>query len=298
VTPPSSTFFTAGPGWHWLVVLYFFVGGLAGGSYALGVLIDAFGTPADRRLARLAYYVALPAILVSGLLLIFDLTRPLRFWHMLIQSETLRPMFKYWSPMSIGAWALLIFGAFALVAFLSALAETGALRWSPLRALRAPHPAGVVIGGLGAIFGLYVAGYTGVLLAVTNRPIWSDTNLLGFLFVVSAASISAALLLMLGHALDVRAPGLWALERFGRWTVVLELLVLAAFLASLGAVFRVWLSWWGLALLVGVVLVGMLLPLLVETRSRWSVRIPVAAGLVLVGGFLLRVVIVFTSEAL
>jgi formate-dependent nitrite reductase membrane component NrfD len=164
--------------------------------------------------------------------------------------------------------------------------------------LRAPHPAGVVIGGLGAIFGLYVAGYTGVLLAVTNRPIWSDTNLLGFLFVVSAASISAALLLMLGHALDVRAPGLWALERFGRWTVVLELLVLAAFLASLGAVFRVWLSWWGLALLVGVVLVGMLLPLLVETRSRWSVRIPVAAGLVLVGGFLLRVVIVFTSEAL
>jgi hypothetical protein len=38
-------------------------------------------------------------------------------------------------------------------------------------------------------------GYTGVVLAVTNRPIWSDTPLLGMLFVVSAASISAALMI-------------------------------------------------------------------------------------------------------
>jgi len=36
-----------------------------------------------------------------GILLIVDLPRPLRFWHMLLQSQTLVPMLKWWSPMSI-----------------------------------------------------------------------------------------------------------------------------------------------------------------------------------------------------
>jgi formate-dependent nitrite reductase membrane component NrfD len=80
--------------------------------------------------------------------------------------------------------------------------------------------------------------------------------------------------------------------------LVLELLVLAAFLASLGAVFRVWLSWWGLALLLGVVVVGLLVPLFLEWRPRTLGRLttPVAAVLVLVGGLVLRMVIVLTSE--
>jgi formate-dependent nitrite reductase membrane component NrfD len=296
--PPSSTFFTAAPEWQWLVVLYFFVGGLAGGSYFLAVLIDLFGTPADRRLARYGYYVAFAGALASGILLTVDLTRPERFWHMLLQSETFAPMFKYWSPMSVGAWALLVFGGFTLLSLLGALAEAGTIRWREPAVLRPPGVVGTVIGVLGALVGLYVAGYTGVLLAVTNRPIWSDTPLLGLLFLVSAASISAALLLLLGHSLGVRTPGLGALERFDRWVIVLEFLVLVAFLASLGAVFRVWLSWWGVALLIGVILVGMLAPLALEWRGRWRASVPVAAALVLTGGFLLRVVIVFTSEGL
>ena len=68
---------------------------------------------------------------------------------------------------------------------------------------------------IGGIFGFYVAGYTGVLLAVTNRPIWSDTPLLGLLFVVSAASISAALMILLreeiqmDHARSCRRCSAW-----------------------------------------------------------------------------------------
>jgi formate-dependent nitrite reductase membrane component NrfD len=296
--PPSSTFYTASPEWHWLVILYFFVGGLAGGCYFLAVLIDLFGSVADRRLARLGYYVAFPAVLASGLLLTFDLTRPERFWHMLLESETFQPMFKPWSPMSLGAWALLVFGVFAFVGFLAALAEAGRLRWGFLGPLRPPRPLGTAMGVLGGLAALYVAGYTGVLLAVTNRPIWSDTPLLGMLFLVSAASISAALLLLLGHGVGASPLGLLALRRFDRWVLVLELIVLAAFLASLGAVFRVWLSWWGVLLLVGVVVVGLLAPLLLEWRPRARLGAPLAAGLVLIGGFLLRVVIVLTSEGL
>ena len=58
---------------------------------------------------------------------------------MLIESNTYRPMFKYWSPMSIGSWALLIFGLFALVSFLGALAEDNRLPGRPARKLRPPR---------------------------------------------------------------------------------------------------------------------------------------------------------------
>jgi formate-dependent nitrite reductase membrane component NrfD len=116
----SSTFFTASPQWHWLIITYFFIGGLAGGCYALAVLIDLFGRLADRPLARLGYYTAFPAIALSGLLLTLDLGRPERFWHMLIQSHTFQPMLKPYSPMSFGSWALLAFGGLALVSFLAA----------------------------------------------------------------------------------------------------------------------------------------------------------------------------------
>src|SRR5205085_8785862 len=38
--PPSSTWFSASPNWGWLIALYFFVGGLAGGCYFLAATID------------------------------------------------------------------------------------------------------------------------------------------------------------------------------------------------------------------------------------------------------------------
>ena len=71
---------------------------------------------ADRPLARLGYYLAFVGVLLSGLLLTIDLDRPLRFWHMLIQSNTGRPMFKPWVPMSAGSlgtavvWVVLVPG--------------------------------------------------------------------------------------------------------------------------------------------------------------------------------------------
>ncbi|MBI4523063.1 MAG: polysulfide reductase NrfD [Deltaproteobacteria bacterium] len=303
ITAPSSTYFTAPPHWEWLVVFYFFVGGLAGGSYFLAALIDLFGRYQDRPLARLGYYIAFPCVILSGLLLIFDLHRPERFWHMLIESNTLQPMFKLWSPMSIGSWALLIFGFFSFVSFLGALAEVDRFRWWPGAVrTRPPGILGALFSMIGGLFGFYVAGYTGVLLAVTNRPIWSDSPLLGMLFIVSAASISAALILLLADRLDFTPPGVVSLHRMDAWVLVLEFIVLVAFLVSLGPVFRAWLNAWGLLLLFGVIILGMLLPLALYWRreplvGRFNLSNATAAAvLVLVGGFILRVVIVFSAQ--
>jgi len=299
-TVPSSTYFSAPPEWGWLIVFYFFFGGLAGGCYFLGVLIDLFGRPEDRPLARLGYYISFPCIIISGLLLNLDLGRPLRFSHMLIESNTYRPMFKYWSAMSVGSWALLVFGIFVFLAFLEALVEDDRLAWPAGRKFRPPGVLGSVIAVIGGLFGFYVAGYTGVLLAVTNRPIWSDTPLLGMLFVVSAASISAALMILLGQRSRLTMPGLVALHRMDAWVVALEFIVLIGVMISLGPVFRAWLSAWGLLLFLGVIVVGMLMPLALYWRKEWlgSRNLTTAAALVLIGGFILRLVIVFSAQGI
>jgi formate-dependent nitrite reductase membrane component NrfD len=295
---PSSTFFTAPPDWGWLVTLYFYVGGLAGGSYFLAVLIDFFGRPADRPLARLGYYISFPCIVLSGILLTLDLQRPERFWHMLIESNTFQPMFKYWSPMSIGSWGITLFGLFSLVGFLSALSEEGRIDWPRVRLWRPPAPLGAVLAIIGGLLGFFVAGYTGVLLAVTNRPIWSDTPLLGMLFIISAASISASLMLLLAERSRWTMPGVRALHQLDGWVVLLELIVLIALMISLGPVFRAWLNAWGVLLFLGVIVLGMLAPLaLFWRRDLLGERNLVgSAVLVLIGGFLLRVVIVFSAQ--
>ncbi|MGE5818825.1 MAG: NrfD/PsrC family molybdoenzyme membrane anchor subunit, partial [Deltaproteobacteria bacterium] len=212
-TVPSSTFFSAPPDWGWLIVLYFFFGGLAGGCYFLAPLIDLFGRPEDRPLARLGYYIAFPCVILSALLLTLDLTRPLRFWHMIVESNTFQPMFKPWSPISVGSWALFIFGIFSFLSFLAALAEDNRLDWPRARLFRPPGILGSLMAVVGGLFAFFVASYTGVLLAVTNRPIWSDTPLLGMLFVVSAASISAALMILLTDRSQWRSPAVLALHR-------------------------------------------------------------------------------------
>jgi protein NrfD len=298
IDAPSSTWFTRSPHWEWLIVLYFFFGGLASGCYFVSAMIDLLDKPEDRPLARIGYYVAFPLVVLCGLLLAMDLGRPLRFWHMLVQRNTFRPMFKIWSPMSSGSWALTIFGVFAFLSFVGALAEDDRIPWPALRRLRPPSVVGRVIALIGGVAGFFVAGYTGVLLAVTNRPIWSDTPLLGMLFVISAASTSVALMILLAHRAGWTTPGLVKLHRMDDWVLALELLVLIAVMVSLGPVLRAWLNAWGMLLIVAIVL-GVVVPLMFSWRSRRvrHVNMVIASVLVLIGGFLLRLIIVFSSSS-
>ena len=69
-------------------------------------------------------------------------------------------------------------------------------------------------------------------------------------------------------------------------------------IASLGRLATVWLNGWGV-LLVGMMLGGIALPLLLESWSgARSSRGLAASALVLVGGLMLRAVIVFSSDGL
>ena len=293
---PSDTFFTLSPEWGWLIVVYFFLGGIAGGAAFLAAMLDLFGAPADRPVARLAYLIAVPLAAISTLLLILDLNRPERFWHMVWKSEAGGIIFKWWSPISLGVYILMFFSIFAGLAVLGIIAERG---WLPrsLVALR-QGPLGQIISALAGFFGLALGGYTGVLLAATNRPLWGDTSLLGLLFLLSGISAAAALLTLLGWRRSHPGTVHW-LGEMDAYSSILELIVLVVLVLSLGAVAREVLGWgWGVLLAVGTGLVGILIPLLLHYRPRLlgNLSVPSAAVMVLIGGFVLRVVVVLASE--
>ncbi len=227
----SDTFVTASPHWTWYIIPYFFVGGVAGGAYFLAAVLEWFGRPEDRPVIRTGYALAFWGAVLSGLLLTLDLGRSLRFWHMIFQSEHFPSlMFKSWSPISFGAWAILLFGACAFVSWYSD--KSGAV-FSRL------------VAAVGGLLGFFVAGYTGVLLSVTNRPIWADSPWLGALFLASGASTGAAALALFAPGRGAAQSSLRWLSSFDTQALVVELLLLIVFFVSLGSVAKAWLSIWG-----------------------------------------------------
>jgi formate-dependent nitrite reductase membrane component NrfD len=222
--------FAGDPHWTWYILGYFFLAGLAGGSYFLAAFLRHWGTPADEPVARLGFYAALPPVLIAPILLTLDLNQPLRFWHMLVNTSPgdFGLNFNTGTPMSVGVWGLLVASVFALVSFLDTLRRDGKLRVPLVGSL-----TGKVWDVAGAVVFLFIAGYTGVLLAVSNQPIWSDTWALGGLFLASGLSGSVALLLLLTHYRRGAEASRGFLELCERLFAGLELLLLALLLLTL-----------------------------------------------------------------
>ena len=58
----SDRLFTSPAHWGWLIVFYFFLGGISAGTYLLAAMLDLFGRPEDRKTARLGYLLSFPAL--------------------------------------------------------------------------------------------------------------------------------------------------------------------------------------------------------------------------------------------
>jgi formate-dependent nitrite reductase membrane component NrfD len=159
------------PVWKWFVPAYFFTGGVAAGS---AMLAAGARFTRNRCLARRSRIVALGALGVSTGLLIKDLGRPGRFYHML-------RVFKPTSPMSIGSWLL---GAFGTAA--AAATASDVLNVLPAMGALADAAAGTLAPA--------VATYTAVLLADTAVPAWHEArHELPFAFAGSAAASAAGI---------------------------------------------------------------------------------------------------------
>ena len=292
--------FVTPPHWEWFILLYFFFAGLSGGSFVIGTMLRLFGSRIDAAASRLGFLISFPLLVICPILLILDLGSPLRFWHMLINSRTSGLVFKAYSPMSLGSWGLTVFGIFSLVMFLAALGEGGHVGSTALaRVGRLPTSVlGLVLMSVGSVFGLFIAAYTGVLLAVSNQPVWSDTWTLGGLFLASAMSGSAATILLLSRGRREAAATDVKLMEADRYFIILELLLIGLFLVTLGGLVSKVLGG-GWIILWLVVLIGTLVPLAIHWRPALMRHLPpvVAPILVLVGVLALRAVIIFSAQA-
>jgi formate-dependent nitrite reductase membrane component NrfD len=288
--------FVADPEWGWWIVLYFFFGGIAAGAYFSAALLELVGEPQDRAAIRVAHLITFPLLAICGILLTVDLHRPERFWHMIVQSERIVPMFKWWSPISIGTWALLLFSAIAFLSFVDALLEQGRGR-----AVLHRGALGVVWALIGSLIGFFFASYTGVVLGNSNFPVWRDSPWIGALFMVSAASTGVAATLLVLLMRRPRPLGTrHKLEEVDNYARLLELVLIVVFVATLGSfAFPFVRNPLGAVLLWGgVVLLGILVPLgLHFLRGLGTTRVVVAGLLTLLGGLLLRYVVVMVPQS-
>ncbi|HET9782029.1 MAG TPA: NrfD/PsrC family molybdoenzyme membrane anchor subunit [Candidatus Dormibacteraeota bacterium] len=300
----AAEHFVRAPQWTWYILFYFFFAGIAGGTYVVGTLLRLSGDVRDEAAARFAFLVSFPATLICPILLTADLgVSWSRFWHMLVDvtpGET-APILHYWSPMSTGAWALLVFGFFAFVSFIDA--------WLSGRNGRPflPRALNAVVNIIGSLVALFIASYTGVLLSVTNQPVWSDTWALGGLFLASGLSGSAALIALFIRNRADSAFSLGRLHQADGYFSALELVLLVAFFVTVGAAATldrelVWLPLWAIAV-VGIA------ASLVEARGHMRVQ-PLAGGtmagirldtlvvsiLVLLGVLALRAAVIFSAQ--
>lgn len=289
-----------GPHWKWMIIVYFFLGGISAGSFIIATSASLSGRRDMQSVARIGRYLSLAALLPCPPLLIMDLGRPERFLYML-------RIIKLRSPMSLGTWGLTIFGVFCGLGAVRQAAQDGWLGWlSPLnRLLLLLSPR--LIGIVGSLFAFFVGGYTGILLAITAVPLWAKNYLLlGPLFLASALStatsaITAILTCMRGSS----HQALRRLERFDTITLTTELALLVAALLRSGPIIGRPLRRGMLAGLLhwGTIGGGIVLPLVLQSTSAWGRREPsrivsgLASALVLVGGFILRYVWVMGGRA-
>ena len=283
------------PHWPFLIDVYFFLGGLAGGAFVIATVANLVDHRRFRDVVPVGYYLALAALIPCPIILIVDLGVPARFLNMLLAFNPL-------SPMSMGAWALLGFSVCAfLAAVMTLLEDTG----------RAGNLSGakIVVGVVGGFFGFFLAAYPGVLLGATARPLWIEGHALGALFLaVGASTGAAAIALILMLAGSRVADGVRVIRTMLVLALLIQLLSVVVFVASVQmsgsaaaarALALLTSGPFSLTFWVGAILVGSVLPLvlgLVSVKRRSFGLTALASVLVLVGGFLVKYVIMAAGQ--
>jgi len=290
--------------WHGEVALYLFLGGMVAGLMVIMGLWMLRGAQAPRSRALSLFPWAAPVLISVGMFFLWlDLEHPFNAFRFYLA-------FRVTSPMSWGAWILLlIYPASMLLAWTTTPADARerALSRLPGRATLSRIGAWAdarvrTMAVLNVVLGAALGIYTGVLLGtLAARPLWNSA-ILGPLFLASGLSTGAALMLMTRLSDEERIR----LGRADIGLILAELSLLAIWMIGLAAGGQAARS--AVAVLFGgaytaafwamVVAVGLLMPLVAELLEHRHGTVPgrFAAGLVLVGGFALRWIIVYAGQ--
>lgn len=289
--------------WNWMIAVYLFLAGIAGGALLTAALTDLFSKKPHPKVIRSGAYIAPVTIMIGLGLLVVDLTRPLFFWKLLINVNM-------GSVMSIGVFIVSGFTAVAVVyAYLvylraaeqkknqhiSSYSEVAASSVSQgIQAIRKP------VAALAAILSVATATYTGFLLsAVTTNNFWHIPFLgieaipfLPILFLVSASSTGIAATL-LGA---LKGEDLTTYKKIDMVLIILEIVLIFILYLSVSPIYfsgSMSMLFW-----LGVVAIGLIIPLLLSIYGiikHKNIILPVS-GMVVIGGFCLRCFIVYTGQ--
>lgn len=291
--------------WVWEPAIYLFLGGLAGGAFFATALVRFLSKGRFVKVTIAGSWVSVIALVAGLLFLIVDVAKPFQAMMMWKSFSNLS------SWMSIGAWLLFVAVVFMGLCAVFSTPKLVAIVGSFCKPLK-KHSEGIAKASmlLGAIAGVGVAVYTGILLwSAHSIPLW-NTPLIPTLFTISALDAGASVVLAI--LLFEKGPEAAAYaKKIGIALValiVLEACALAGLLYvhSHGSLSQVLsantlltgdLSWqfWGLVVVVGLV-VPFLLTLvdlagLVKSAELSKLLHIVAITCALVGGFTLRFVI-------
>jgi formate-dependent nitrite reductase membrane component NrfD len=274
--------------WTWQIPIYFWIGGIGAGVHLFSTMAQILGHK-DVALTRASRYTVLGTMILSPILLIWDLGRPERFYNML-------RILKLRSPMSTQSWSLLAFGNLGGLIATRQAAEDGLLLGdNPLSRLAIRLIPARLLTVLVLPFGLFVGFNTGNLISATSVPIWArNWMLMGPTFLTSGLSTALfwlSLVLHLGRWGEAKT--LRVLHRAEKAVILIEGVLIAASLIRMSRWSKPLFSREVAPLFVGGTLIGGLLApfLLLSGKERRS-RSMVASVLALAGGLAFRFAII------
>ena len=277
--------------WTWQIPIYFWLGGIGAGTQLFATVAQLLGHE-DKALKRASRYTVLVTMLLSPILLIWDLGRPERFYNML-------RILKLRSPMSTQSWSLFTFGNLGGLIAARQAAEDGLLGDNPLSRLLLRLIPARLLTVLALPFGLFVGFNTGNLISATSVPIWArNWMLMGPTFLTSGLSTALSWLSLVLHL------GRWGeektlrvLHRAEKAVIVLEAALIALSLARMSRWSRPLFSKEAAPLFVGgTLLAGILAPLALLSGEKSRSKSVLASVLALAGGLAFRFAMIIAGR--
>jgi formate-dependent nitrite reductase membrane component NrfD len=273
--------------WTWQIPVYFWIGGIGAGVHLFSTIAQILGHK-DEALTRTSRYTVLGTMILSPILLIWDLGRPERFYNML-------RILKLRSPMSTQSWSVFAFGNLSGLIAARQAADDGLLGdGNPLVRLSKLIPARF-LSILAMPVGLNVGSNTGNLISATSVPLWARNWLfMGPTFLASGLSTALAWLSLVLHLTNSgEKKTLRTLHRAEKAIIVIEAGLMAASLARMSRWSKPLFSREVAPLFVGGTLLGGLVaPMALLFGKETRKKSLLASILVLAGGLAFRFAII------
>ena len=293
--------------WGTILAAYLFLGGLAGGAYIVGALADLFKKEKYKVLSKSGVLASLFCIIIGLVLLVLDLKRFEVAPLVILNAYRRLPA----SIMTVGTWIITMFTLVSLVTVVLLYLDG----WSLVRK---------IVEIFGVILGLATAAYTGILLSFARGvPFW-HSGFLPWLFVLSGILTGLAIAVVMVPFAAVFMPKafgdfkeMWETtksfaglieytDKYAQVIILLETAVMLLYFATTPTTSIVWsgsnISLYFYAyILLALVIPGAIsyynMKLVDAGRHKMLIWMTIVASiLALVGGFLLRYVVLIGGQ--